>query len=144
MCIRDSLSFEPGKKVALVGESGCGKSTTVNLIERLYETSGGEITIDGIDIKRFDVKYLRSLIGYVQQEPVLFNKSIRENLIFGREEQLRELGDVDDLIQNACDEAYATEFVSKLPDQLDYVVGVKGSKLSGGQKQRIALSLIHI
>ena len=135
-----NLSFEPGKKVALVGESGCGKSTTVNLIERLYETSGGEITIDGIDIKRFDIKYLRSLIGYVQQEPVLFNKSIRENLIFGREEQLRELGDVDDLIQNACDEAYATEFVSKLPDQLDYVVGVKGSKLSGGQKQRIAIA----
>ena len=135
-----NLVFEPGKKVALVGESGCGKSTTVNLIERLYETSGGEVLIDGMDIKRYDIKYLRSLIGYVQQEPVLFNKSIRDNLIFGREEQIRELGDVDELIQNACDEAYATEFVSKLPDQLDYVVGIKGSKLSGGQKQRIAIA----
>ena len=135
-----NLLFEPGKKVALVGESGCGKSTTVNLIERLYETSGGEVLIDGMDIKRYDVKYLRSLIGYVQQEPVLFNKSIRDNLIFGREEQIRELGNVDDLIQNACDESYATEFVSKLPDQLDYVVGIKGSKLSGGQKQRIAIA----
>jgi len=93
-----------------------------------------------MDIKRYDVKYLRSLIGYVQQEPVLFNKSIRDNLIFGREEQIRELGNVDDLIQNACDESYATEFVSKLPDQLDYVVGIKGSKLSGGQKQRIAIA----
>ena len=135
-----NLVFEPGKKVALVGESGCGKSTTVNLIERLYEATGGEILIDGMDIKRYDVKYLRSLIGYVQQEPVLFNKSIRDNLIFGREEQLNQLGNVDDLIQNACDEAYATEFVSKLPDQLDYVVGIKGSKLSGGQKQRIAIA----
>ena len=135
-----NLLFEPGKKVALVGESGCGKSTTVNLIERLYETSGGEVLIDGMDIKRYDVKYLRSLIGYVQQEPVLFNKSIRENLIFGREEQLRELGNIEELIQNACDESYATEFVSKLPDQLDYVVGIKGSKLSGGQKQRIAIA----
>ena len=135
-----NLVFEPGKKVALVGESGCGKSTTVNLIERLYETTGGEVLIDGMDIKRYDVKYLRSLIGYVQQEPVLFNKSIRDNLIFGREEQIRELGNVDDLIQNACDEAYATEFVSQLPDQLDYVVGIKGSKLSGGQKQRIAIA----
>ena len=135
-----NLTFEPGKKVALVGESGCGKSTTVNLIERLYEATGGEVYIDGIDIKRYDVKYLRSLIGYVQQEPVLFNKSIRDNLIFGREEQIRELGNVDELIQNACDEAYATEFVSKLPDQLDYVVGIKGSKLSGGQKQRIAIA----
>ena len=89
-----NLVFEPGKKVALVGESGCGKSTTVNLIERLYETTAGEIFIDGIEIKRFDIKYLRSLIGYVQQEPVLFNKSIRDNLIFGRDEQLKELGDV--------------------------------------------------
>jgi len=93
-----------------------------------------------MDIKRYDVKYLRSLIGYVQQEPVLFNKSIRDNLIFGREEQIRQLGDMDELIQNACDESYATEFVSKLPDQLDYVVGIKGSKLSGGQKQRIAIA----
>ena len=135
-----NLTFEPGKKVALVGESGCGKSTTVNLIERLYEAEGGEILIDGMDIKKYDVNYLRSLIGYVQQEPVLFNKSIRENLIFGREEALRELGDVDEMVQHACDESYATEFVSKLPEQLDYVVGIKGSKLSGGQKQRIAIA----
>ena len=135
-----NLLFEPGKKVALVGESGCGKSTTVNLIERLYETCGGEIIIDGLDIKKYDVKYLRSLIGYVQQEPVLFNKSIRENLIFGREEQLKQLGDIDELIQNACDESYASEFINKLPGELDYVVGIKGSKLSGGQKQRIAIA----
>ena len=135
-----NLVFEPGKKVALVGESGCGKSTTVNLIERLYEATGGEVYIDGIEIKRYDVQYLRSLIGYVQQEPVLFNKSIRDNIIFGREEQIRQLGDIDELIQNACDESYATEFISKLPDQLDYVVGIKGSKLSGGQKQRVAIA----
>ena len=135
-----NLIFEPGKKVALVGESGCGKSTTVNLIERLYETTSGEVLIDGIEIKRFDVKYLRSLIGYVQQEPVLFNKSIKDNLIFGREEHLKTLGDVDELIQNACDEAYASDFINNLPDQLNYVVGIKGSKLSGGQKQRVAIA----
>ena len=68
------------KKVALVGESGCGKSTTVNLIERLYETTEGEIYVDDIEIKRYNIQYLRQLIGYVQQEPVLFNKSIRENI----------------------------------------------------------------
>ena len=135
-----NLLFEPGKKVALVGESGCGKSTTVNLIERLYETTSGEVLIDGMDIKRFDIKYLRSLIGYVQQEPVLFNKSIRDNLIFGREEHIKTLGDIDELIQNACDEAYATDFINNLPDQLNYVVGIKGSKLSGGQKQRVAIA----
>ena len=135
-----NLNFEPGKKVALVGESGCGKSTTVNLIERLYEATDGEILIDGMDIKRYDIKYLRSLIGYVQQEPVLFNESIRENIIFGRKEQVEQLGNLDELIENACDESYATEFISKLPDQLDYVVGIKGSKLSGGQKQRVAIA----
>ena len=134
------LYFEPGKKVALVGESGCGKSTTVNLIERLYDITGGQLLIDGIDINRYDIHYLRSLIGYVQQEPVLFNKSIRENLIFGRDEYLNSLGNVDQLIQEACDEAYATEFINNLPDGLDYVVGIKGSKLSGGQKQRIAIA----
>ena len=134
------LLFEPGKKVALVGESGCGKSTTVNLIERLYDICGGELLIDGLDIRKYDIKYLRSLIGYVQQEPVLFNKSIRFNLIFGREEQLAAMGDIDQLIQEACDDSYATEFINNLPDGLDYVVGIKGSKLSGGQKQRIAIA----
>ena len=135
-----NLVFEPGKKVALVGESGCGKSTTVNLIERLYEATRGEIFIDNIEIKRYDIQYLRSLIGYVQQEPVLFNKSIRENLIFGREELLKNIGNIDELIQSACDESYATEFINNLPGGLDYVVGIKGSKLSGGQKQRIAIA----
>jgi len=135
-----NLIFEPGKKIALVGESGCGKSTTVNLIERLYETTSGDIFIDGIDIKRFEIKYLRSLIGYVQQEPVLFNQSIKDNLIFGREEQLKELGNIDELIQNSCDEACASDFIKKLPDELNYIVGIKGSKLSGGQKQRIAIA----
>ena len=134
------LLFEPGKKVALVGESGCGKSTTVNLIERLYDICGGELLIDGLDIRKYDIRYLRSLIGYVQQEPVLFNSSIRDNLIFGREEQLRAMGDIDQLIQEACDDAYASEFINNLPDGVDYVVGIKGAKLSGGQKQRIAIA----
>ena len=71
-----NLVFEPGKKVALVGESGCGKSTTVNLIERLYETVSGEVLIDDVDIKNYDLPYLRTMIGYVQQEPILFNNSI--------------------------------------------------------------------
>ena len=137
-----NLEIEAGKKVALVGESGCGKSTTVNLIERLYEITEGEIIIDNLEIKKYDLQYLRSLIGYVQQEPVLFNKSIRENLIFGREELLNKISNnnIDDLIQKACDESYASEFINNLPDGLDYVVGIKGSKLSGGQKQRIAIA----
>ena len=112
----------------------------MNLIERLYDITGGELLIDGLDIRKYDIRYLRSLIGYVQQEPVLFNKSIRENLIFGREEQLNSMGNVDQLIQEAIDDAYASEFINNLPDGLDYVVGIKGGKLSGGQKQRIAIA----
>ena len=135
-----NITIEPGKKVALVGESGCGKSTTVNLLERLYEAVSGEVLIDGMDIKKYNLPYLRSLIGYVQQEPVLFNKSIRENLIFGRKEILEELGDTDTLIKNSLDEAYASEFVYNNKEGLDYIVGIKGSKLSGGQKQRIAIA----
>ena len=80
------------------------------------------------------------MIGYVQQEPVLFNKSIRENIIFGREEYLSSIGNIDELVQNACDESYSSEFINKLSEGLDYVVGIKGSKLSGGQKQRISIA----
>ena len=135
-----NLVIEPGKKVALVGESGCGKSTTVNLIERLYETTSGEVLIDGMDIKRYNLPYLRTLIGYVQQEPVLFNKPIRDNVIFGRDELVQELGDPEVMVQNAINESYASEFVNNTKDGLNYVVGIKGGKLSGGQKQRIAIA----
>ena len=135
-----NLVFEPGKKIALVGESGCGKSTIVNIIERLYEPNRGEVLIDGIDIKEYEINYLRTLIGYVQQEPVLFNKSIKENVIFGRDELLQQLGNAEQLIDEACDDAYAKEFIDLLPGKYEYVVGIKGSKLSGGQKQRIAIA----
>ena len=135
-----NIIVQPGQKVALVGESGCGKSTTVNLLERLYETTSGEVLIDGMNIKRYNLRFLRSLMGYVQQEPVLFNKSIKENIIFGRDEMVKELGDQDELINNALKEAYADEFVNNTKDGVNYIVGIKGSKLSGGQKQRIAIA----
>ena len=137
-----NINIPAGKKVAFVGESGCGKSTTVNLIERLYEAESGDIFIDGINIKEFDIKYLRSLIGYVQQEPILFNKSIRDNIIFGRKDLIKnELNEnEDELLYTACREAYAEEFINKKEEKYDYIVGVKGSKLSGGQKQRVAIA----
>ena len=135
-----NLIIEPGKKVAFVGESGCGKSTSVNLIERLYDPVEGQILIDGIDIKDYNLEYLRSLIGYVQQEPVLFNKSIKDNLLFGREEVIKELGDPKQLMENACKDVYIQSFIEKNRGKYDYIVGIKGSKLSGGQKQRIAIA----
>ena len=93
-----------------------------------------------MNIKKFDLDFLRSLIGYVQQEPVLFNRSIRENIIFGRENLAATSEELDLLVKEACDDAFATEFINDKPGKLDYVVGIKGSKLSGGQKQRIAIA----
>ena len=145
-----SLKITPGKKIALVGESGCGKSTVVNLLERIYEIDFYQenedddkkgIFLDNINIKYYDIEYYRSLIGYVQQEPVLFNKSIRDNIIFGREEQIKKMNlNIDNLIKEACNLANVNDFLSKLEGGLDYKVGIKGSKLSGGQKQRIAIA----
>ncbi|MCQ2817147.1 MAG: ATP-binding cassette domain-containing protein [archaeon] len=137
-----NIIIEPGQKVAIVGESGCGKSTTVNLIERLYEAEKGNVFLDDINIKDINLKHLRSLIGYVQQEPILFNNSIRDNIIFGRQQIIKEEfgGDEQGLMERACSEAYAEEFIQKKEEKYDYVVGIKGSKLSGGQKQRIAIA----
>ena len=112
-----NLNFEEGKKIALIGHSGCGKTTIANLIERFYDVIEGEILLDGIDIRRYDIQYLRNLIGYVEQEPILFNRTIRENIIFGREQCIKEKGeDIDLLIKNACDEAYVSEYINNLPN----------------------------
>ena len=135
-----NLVIEPGKKIAIVGESGCGKSTTISLIERFYDINSGEILIDGVDIKKYDINYLRDLIGYVQQEPVLFNFSIKDNLIFGRQKKLEKLGEVGPMIVDSCEEAQIKNFIERNPERYNYVVGIKGSKLSGGQKQRLAIA----
>ena len=139
-----NLNFESGKKIAIIGESGCGKTTIVNLLERFYDVTEGEILLDGLDIRKYDIQYLRNLIGYVEQEPILFNRTIKQNILFGRENYLKEKGEnIDELIQKVCDEAYVSEFINSLPNGLDYKVGLKGSKLSGGQKQRIAIAKLY-
>ena len=135
-----NLTIEPGKKIAIVGESGCGKSTTINLIERLYDVNSGEILIDGINIKKYDLNYLRDLIGYVQQEPVLFNYSIKDNIVFGREKKLEKFGDINTMVREACEDAYIRDFIERNEDKYDYIVGIKGGRLSGGQRQRIAIA----
>ncbi len=127
-----NIDFEYDKKMAIVGPSGIGKSTILSLIERFYEPNKGMILFDGKNIKNFDINHWRSFIGYVQQEPVLFNSTIRDNIIFGRENIS------ENQILEACEKAYATEIINKVG--LDYIVGVKGEKLSGGQRQRIAIA----
>eukprot|EP00074_Homo_sapiens_P065738 XP_011514612.3 phosphatidylcholine translocator ABCB4 isoform X3 [Homo sapiens] len=129
-----NLKVQSGQTVALVGSSGCGKSTTVQLIQRLYDPDEGTINIDGQDIRNFNVNYLREIIGVVSQEPVLFSTTIAENICYGR-------GNVTmDEIKKAVKEANAYEFIMKLPQKFDTLVGERGAQLSGGQKQRIAIA----
>ncbi|TKC53901.1 hypothetical protein EI555_010025, partial [Monodon monoceros] len=129
-----NLKVESGQMVALVGNSGCGKSTVVQLIQRLYDPTEGMITIDGQDIRMFNLRYLREIIGVVSQEPVLFSTTIAENIRYGR-------GNVTmDEIKKAVKEANAYEFIMKLPQKFDTLVGERGAQLSGGQKQRIAIA----
>ncbi|XP_009905550.2 ATP-binding cassette sub-family B member 5 [Dryobates pubescens] len=129
-----NLKVQTGKTIALVGASGCGKSTTVQLLQRFYDPVQGEITLDGQDIRTFNVKWLRENIGIVSQEPVLFAATIAENIRYGRED----ISDAE--IEQAAKEANAFDFISRLPDKFNTMVGERGAQLSGGQKQRIAIA----
>ncbi|XP_072535197.1 ATP-dependent translocase ABCB1-like [Salminus brasiliensis] len=129
-----SLKVPHGKTIALVGASGCGKSTTIQLLQRFYDPDAGEVTLDGRDIRTLNVRWLRENMGIVNQEPVLFGTTIAENIRYGREDA------TDEDIERAVREANAYEFISKLPDRLNTMVGERGAQLSGGQKQRIAIA----
>ncbi|CAO2617604.1 ATP-dependent translocase ABCB1 [Lemmus lemmus] len=129
-----NLKVQSGQTVALVGNSGCGKSTTVQLLQRLYDPTEGVVSIDGQDIRTINVRYLREIIGVVSQEPVLFATTIAENIRYGRENV-----SMDD-IEKAVKEANAYDFIMKLPHKFDTLVGERGAQLSGGQKQRIAIA----
>uniref|UniRef100_A0A8C5TVJ0 ABC-type xenobiotic transporter n=1 Tax=Malurus cyaneus samueli TaxID=2593467 RepID=A0A8C5TVJ0_9PASS len=129
-----NLKVQTGKTIALVGASGCGKSTTVQLLQRFYDPDQGEITLDGRDIRTLNTKWLRENIGIVSQEPVLFATTIAENIRYGRED----ISDAE--IEQAAKEANAFDFISRLPDKFNTLVGERGAQLSGGQKQRIAIA----
>ncbi|RHN49944.1 putative xenobiotic-transporting ATPase [Medicago truncatula] len=123
-----------GKTVALVGGSGSGKSTVVSLLQRFYDPIGGEILLDGVAIHKLQLKWLRSQMGLVSQEPALFATSIKENILFGREDATYEE------IVNAAKTSNAHNFISLLPQVYDTQVGERGVQMSGGQKQRIAIA----
>ncbi|XP_051999325.1 ATP-dependent translocase ABCB1 isoform X6 [Xyrauchen texanus] len=129
-----SLKVPHGKTIALVGASGCGKSTTIQLLQRFYDPDSGEVILDGHDIRSLNVCWLRENMGIVSQEPVLFGTTIAENIRYGRENAT----DAD--IERAIKEANAYDFISRLPDKLNTMVGERGAQLSGGQKQRIAIA----
>ncbi|MBA0717844.1 hypothetical protein Golax_005624 [Gossypium laxum] len=129
-----SLSIPCGTTVALVGESGSGKSTVISLIERFYDPQTGEVLIDGINLKEFQLRWIRGKIGLVSQEPVLFTASIKDNIAYGKE------GATVEEIRAAAELANAANFIDKLPQGLDTMVGEHGTQLSGGQKQRVAIA----
>lgn len=133
-----SLHIPGGKRVALVGESGAGKTTTVSLLARFYERAGGEITIDGTDINSVTQDSLHRSIGFVQQNIFLFDASIRENLRYGRSDA------TDEELWDALEKANLAEFVRSLPEGLETQVGEHGTRLSGGQKQRLSIARVFL
>ena len=129
-----SFVVEPGKKVALVGPTGCGKSSCMSLLQRLYEPQQGTILIDDVPISEYDVHYLRSRVVIVDQHTVLFSATIRDNITFGMEREV-----TDDEVVQACKDARAWDFVDEMPDKLMTWISA-GSNLSGGQRQRLAIA----
>ena len=125
-----------GKMYAIVGPSGSGKSTVVNLIPRLYDVLGGRVTVAGTDVRDFDLEYLRQQIGVVTQDSYLFNGTIRENLLYAKENATPEE------IEAACWIANLSDFIANQPDGLETVVGNRGLKLSGGEKQRLSIARV--
>ncbi|PVU86637.1 hypothetical protein BB560_006631 [Smittium megazygosporum] len=134
-----SISIKPGQNIALVGESGSGKSTCVSLLQRFYDISQGSITIDGRDIKDYNVESLRKNIGIVSQEPVLFGTTIYENIMWGAKDVENNPPTREEIVQ-ACRDANILDFIESLPDKFETVVGERGALLSGGQKQRICIA----
>lgn len=129
-----SVVAEPGETVAIVGRSGAGKTSLVNLIPRFYDPLEGRVLVDGVDIRDVTLDSLRAQIGIVLQDTFLFNDTVKENIRYGR------LDATDEEIEEAARRAYADEFIQALPEKYDTLIGERGVKLSGGQKQRLAIA----
>jgi ATP-binding cassette subfamily B protein len=128
------LELEPGKTVALIGHTGSGKTTLAALVPRFYDISQGRLTIDGIDVRDIKLQSLRREIGIVSQDPFLFSATVRENIGFGRPDA------TDEDVRRAAELAQAHEFIERLPEAYDTVIGERGITLSGGQRQRLAIA----
>jgi ATP-binding cassette subfamily B (MDR/TAP) protein 1 len=133
-----NLTIEPGTYVALVGASGCGKSTAIQLIERFYDPLAGQVYLDGQDISKMNIQEYRKHIALVSQEPTLYAGTVKFNILLGATKPEAEV--TQEEIEEACRKANILEFVQSLPDGFETQVGGKGGQLSGGQKQRIAIA----
>jgi ATP-binding cassette subfamily B protein len=130
-----SFSVKPGQVVALLGSTGSGKTSLINLLPRFYDYTSGSLTLDGVELKRYTRKYLRSQIGIVEQEPFLFSRSIRENITYGVGRQVPQAE-----VEEAAKAAAIHDVIQSFPDGYSTLVGEKGVTLSGGQKQRVAIA----
>jgi ATP-binding cassette subfamily B protein len=131
-----SFAVEPGQLVALLGTTGAGKSTVINLIPRFYDVTGGAVLVDGQDVRQVTLSSLRSQVGVVLQESLLFSGSVRDNIAYGRPDAT--LADV----RAAAEAAQAHAFIANLPQGYDTIIGERGIGLSGGQRQRIAIARV--
>jgi ATP-binding cassette, subfamily B, bacterial len=136
LAVLKNINFKigQGQKIALVGQSGAGKSTIIQLLSRFYDVSKGSINIDGQDVRNYDLHMLRLNVGMVPQEVMLFGGTIKENIAYGRPNA------TDDEISEAARKANATEFIERFPEKMETIVGERGVKLSGGQRQRVAIA----
>ncbi len=133
-----SLIIEKGERVAITGKSGCGKTTLLKLITGMVTPQRGSVSFAGIDLREIDIEAMHSRMGYVMQENILLNLSIRENLLYAKSTATEE-----EMVE-ACKKAYIYDFIESLPDKLDAVIGERGIKLSGGQRQRIVLARLFL
>jgi subfamily B ATP-binding cassette protein MsbA len=135
MVLKDiNLDVNAGEILALVGMSGGGKTSLVNLIPRFYDVTQGAVWIDGIDIRSASISSLRDQMGIVTQEPILFNDSVRNNIAYGKKDA------TDQAIMAAAEAAYAYDFIQSFPNKFDTNIGELGGRLSGGEKQRICIA----
>ncbi|MGW0586320.1 ABC transporter ATP-binding protein [Streptosporangium sp. NPDC002607] len=130
-----TFTVQPGETVAIVGETGSGKSTLTKLVPRIYDVTAGRILVDGVDVREWDLDSLRSQISTIEQDIVLFSRSVAENIAFGLGQQVERSA-----VVKAAEEAQAAEFIGELDDGYDTVIGERGITLSGGQRQRLAIA----
>jgi len=135
-----NLKIKAGSTVALVGQSGSGKSTVFQLLERFYDPEGGEVYIDDVNIRDIDPIWLHKKVGIVTQEPVLFQTTIKENILYGFDRKDTKDVDIDAAVITAAKNANAHNFIMRFPKKYETLVGERGVSMSGGQKQRIAIA----
>lgn len=132
------MHITKGERIAITGKSGCGKTTLLKLLTGIIQPTQGRILFSGVDVRDIDLSEMHKRIGFVMQENMLFNVSIRENLLYGKSNA------TDDDLREACQKACIYDFIQSLPEKYETIIGEKGIKLSGGQKQRIVLARLFL